>query len=147
MKPGLSWVAIPFLTVALWGVGIAAENPPAKNPPAAGEKKAAPEKAKKPGSQKFQGAITALDAKAGTVSVKSDASEKNFTTQDAAKDAIERLTVGDRVKVVNSEKEGKLVATSVRRLKVKNADSTKSSKDSTNPSKPPVKEDAKSTTK
>ena len=45
MKPGLSWLAIPFLTVALWGVGIAAENPPAKNPPAAGEKNAAPEKA------------------------------------------------------------------------------------------------------
>ena len=83
----------------------------------------------------------------GTVSVKNDASEKNFTTQDAAKDAIERLTVGDRVKVVYSEKEGKLVATSVRRLKVKNADSTKSSKNSTNTSKPPAKDSANSTTK
>jgi hypothetical protein len=147
MKPELSWVAVPLLTAVLWGVGVAADNPTPKNPPAVGENKAAPEKPKKPGSQKFQGAITALDAKVGTVSVKNDASEKNFITQDAAKDAIERLTVGDRVKIVYSEKEGKLVATSVRRLKVKNADSTKSSKDSTNTSKPPAKDSANSTTK
>ena len=144
MKPGLSWIAMPLLTFVLWGVGSAAENPSAKNPPAAGEKKAAPEKSKK---GKFQGAITALDAKAGTVSVKSEADEKNFITQDAAKDAIERLTVGDRVKVAYSEKEGQLLATSVRRVKVKNADSTKNSKDSTNASKPPTKDSAKSTTK
>lgn len=112
---------VPILAVCLAGPGLGAESPSNKNSPPESVKQNAPKKAakaKKPKAQKFVGDISAVDSKTGAVSVKGSAGEKNFMTQDAAKDALERLTVGDRVRVLYSDKEGKLVATSVRRVKL-----------------------------
>ncbi len=75
--------------------------------------------AKTPKALKYRGDISAIDAASGVVSVKGQAGEKQFVTQDAAKDAVERLSVGDNVRVIYSEKDKKLVASSVRRLKAK----------------------------
>ena len=149
MKTSVGWIAMPLLIVMLYGVAVAAESPSTKSPPAAGEVKSEPKKAKKakPAAQKFRGAVTALDAKAGTLSVKSDASEKNFIAQDSVKESIERLSVGNRVKIVYTEKEGKLFASSVRSIKVKNADATKTKKDSSKPAKPPANDSAPAATK
>lgn len=111
-----------LLTIFLNSVGFAAETSPSKEPPKESATKSPPKKkttkTKKPKVQKFVGDISAVDNKSGAVSVKGTAGEKNFVTQDAAKDAVERLSVGDRVRVQYSEKEGKLVATSVRRVKL-----------------------------
>jgi hypothetical protein len=86
-----------------------------------------------------------MDAKAGTVSVRGTSEEKTFTTQDAAKDALEIVTVGEHVRVTYSEKGGKLVATSMKRMKPKSARSgTKEKKPSKGP--PPTKDGGESKT-
>jgi ribosomal protein S1 len=126
---------------------LAAESAPAKNASPESEKKAAEKKpaekrakttkATKP--QRLKGEITALDAKAGTVSVKGASGEKAFTTQDAARDTLEIVKVGEHVGVTYSEKDGKLVATSMKRMKPKSASSgTKEKKPSQGP--PPAKD-------
>lgn len=116
----LLWVGL--LAIFLNGLTFAAETPPSQEPAKPAAKSAQPKKkaakAKKPKVQKFVGNISAVDTKTGAVSVKGTAGEKNFMTQDAAKDALERLAVGDRVRVQYSEKDGKLAATSVRRVKL-----------------------------
>jgi hypothetical protein len=112
---------VPILAVCLAGPGLGAESPSSKNTSPESVKQSEPKKAaktKKPKAQKLVGDISALDTKTGAVSVKGAAGEKSFMTQDAAKDALERLTVGDRVRVLYSDKDGKLVATSVRRVKL-----------------------------
>jgi hypothetical protein len=117
-----------------------AENSSSKTAPSAGSTKEETTKPKKskPTAQKFRGQIIALDVKAGTLLVKNDTTEKSFITLDAAKDAIEQMTEGDSVRITYTEKEGKLVATSVRRLKVKNSTPAK---------KTPANKNSKSTTK
>ena len=115
-----------FLIVAsalcLSVAGFAAEKTPAKPPSTAPIQKSQPKNtksAKTPKALKYRGDISAIDAASGVVSVKGQAGEKQFMTQDAAKDAVERLSVGDNVRVIYSEKDKKLVASSVRRLKAK----------------------------
>jgi len=124
-----------FLAIFLSGVSIAAETPPITAPPKENattpptKKKAT--KTKKPKVQKFVGNISAVDIKSGAVSVKGTTDEKNFITQDAAKDALERLAVGDRVRVQYTDKDGKLMTSSVRRVKLpqsKPAEDTSKSK-------------------
>jgi hypothetical protein len=84
--------------------------------------------------QRLKGEITAMDAKAGTVSVKGTSGEKTFTTQDAARDTLEIVKVGEHVRVTYSEKGGKSVATSIMRMKPKSASSgTKEKKPSKGP--------------
>jgi len=119
-------IAQTFLIVAsalcLSAAGFAAEKTPAKAPSTAPIEKSQPKKtktAKTPKALKYRGDISAIDVASGTVSVKGQAGEKQFVTQDAAKDAVERMSVGDNVRVIYSEKDKKLVATSVRRLTAK----------------------------
>ena len=121
-------VVLLFLTSSP-RAGLAADSTPAKSGAPESEKKAADKnpadkKAKtnsaaKP--QRLKGEITALDVKGGTVSVKGASGEKSFVTQDAAKDTLEILKIGEQVKVTYSEKDKKLVATSLRRIKPKTA--------------------------
>ena len=115
------WAA-PLFAFLLLGLSFGAETPSTKEP-AKESAKTAPvkkkaTKPKKPKVQKFVGNISSVDAKTGMVSVKGSAGEKSFITQDAAKDALERLAVGDRVRIQYSERDGKLAATSVRRVKL-----------------------------
>jgi len=115
------WAA-PLFALLLAGLSFGAETPSTREP-AKESAKTAPvkkkaTKPKKPKVQKFVGNISSVNAKTGAVSVKGSAGEKSFITQDAAKDALERLAVGDRVRIQYSEKDGKLAATSVRRVKL-----------------------------
>jgi hypothetical protein len=115
-------LSVGFLAILLSGVVRAADPPSNKEPPKDSVNKSAPEKkttkAKKPKVQKFIGNITAVDTKTGAVTVKGTTGEKNFITQDAAKDALERLSVGDRVRVQYTDQGGKLMSSSVRRVKL-----------------------------
>jgi hypothetical protein len=113
-----------------------ADSAPAKDAAASSEKKQTEKKTKttKPARpQKLKGEIIALDAQAGTVSVKGTAGEKSFLTQDAAKDSLEVLEVGERVRVVYLEKDGKPVATSLRRIKKSPSSQDKQKKPSAKP--------------
>ncbi len=135
MKKMHRLLAVPLFALLLTGWGLGAESAPAKETKKESAKTAQPKKkatkAKRAKNQKFVGDISAVDTKTGAVSVKGAAGEKNFITQDAAKDALERLSVGERVRVQYSDKDGKLLATSVRRVKLpqtktkSNAPSTK----------------------
>ena len=110
------------LSLCFTAAGLAAEKTPAKSPSTAPMQKSQPKstKSKKtPKALKYRGDISAIDTASGVVSVKGPAGEKQFVTRDAAKDAVERLSVGDSVRVIYSEKDKKLVATSVRRMKAK----------------------------
>ena len=127
---------------------VAADSTPAKSgAPESGknaaDKKPADKKAKTTSAakpQRLKGEITALDVKAGTVSVKGASGEKSFVTQDAAKDTLEILNLGEKVGVTYSEKDKKLVATSLRRIKPKTASSgAKEKKPSKGPT-PPAKD-------
>lgn len=115
------WAA-PLFALLLSGLSFGAETPSTKETvkesakTAPVKKKAS--KPKKPKVQKFVGNISSVNTKTGAVSVKGSAGEKRFITQDAAKDALERLAVGDRVRIQYSERDGKLAATSVRRVKL-----------------------------
>ena len=130
---------------------LAAESVPAKNAAPESEKKAAEKKpaekkakttsaTKTTKPQRLKGEITAMDAKVGTVSVKGASGEKSFTTQDAAKDTLEIVKVGEQVRVTYSEKDGKSVATSMKRMKPKSASSGAKEKKSTKVPTPPAQD-------
>jgi len=143
MESTLRLILVLFLMFSLAGSGSAAEKPAAKEPTAAPANKSGTQtakKTKKATTRKFTGNIAALDAKTGVVSVKGTAEEKNFMAQDAAKDALERLSVGDRVRVLYSEKGGKAVATSVRRLKLPQSKTKTSAQNAKAKSAEPQKE-------
>ena len=150
------------LTVLLFLVNsteavLAAESAPAKNAASQSEKKPAEKKPaeKKPKTtsatkttkpQRLKGGITSLDAKAGTVSVKGTSGEKSFTTQDAARDTLEIVKVGEHVRVTYSEKDGKSVATSMKRMKPKTASSGAKEKNPAQGPTPPAKDSGESKT-
>jgi len=136
---------------------LAAESAPAKNAASESEKKAAEKKpaekkakttsaTKTTKPQRLKGEITAMDAKAGTVSVKGTSGEKSFTTQDAAKDTLEIVKVGEHVRVTYSEKDGKSVATSMKRMKPKTASSGAKEKKPAKGPTPPTKDSGESKT-
>ena len=132
---------------------LAADSAPVKNAASENEKKAADKKpaekkakttstTKTAKPQRLKGEITALDVKAGTVSVKGASGEKSFVTQDAAKDTLEILKIGEEVKVTYSEKDQRLVATSLRRIKPKSASAETKTKKPSKTSAPSTKESA-----
>lgn len=134
---------------------LAAESAPAKNAAPESEKKAAEKKpadkkaktasaTKTAKPQRLTGEITAMDAKAGTISVKGPSGEKSFTTQDAAKDTLEIVKVGEHVKVTYSEKDGKWVTSSMKRVKPKSASSGAKEKKPTKGPTPPAKDGGES---
>jgi len=136
---------------------LAAESVPAQNAAPESEKKAAEKKpaekkakakatsaTKTTKPQRLKGEITAMDAKAGTVSVKGTSEEKTFTTQDAAKDTLDIVKVGEHVRVTYSEKDGKSVATSMKRMKPKTATSGAKEKKPNKGPTPPAKDSGES---
>lgn len=118
--PKLFWAAL--IAVFLQGAALAGETPLAKEAAKESAQKSPskkkPAKAKKPRVQKFVGNVAAVDSKNGALSVKGSEATKNFTTPESAKETLERLAVGDRVRLQYSEKDGKLQATMVRRVKL-----------------------------
>jgi ribosomal protein S1 len=130
------------LVLGLCISNFAAEKPNTKSPAPAPTQKSQQTNSKKtkaPKALKYRGDISAIDTTTGAVSVKGDAGEKRFMTQDAAKDALEHLAVGDTVRVIYSEKDNKLVASSVRRFKAKQVKAT-TSKAPESKSTPPQKD-------
>ena len=119
MRRGFRLPLASLLVFSLCGAGFSAEKAATKSSAAPAAQKSQQNNPKKaPKLVKYRGNISAIDSSSGAVSVKGAAGEKQFITQDAAKDAVERLAVGDSVRVVYSEKNGKLVASSVRKIKV-----------------------------
>lgn len=67
----------------------------------------------KPKAMSATGAVTAVDAKAGTLSVKTKDRDLDLTATSKGKGALGKVKVGDMVKVSYTEKDGKMSASSI----------------------------------
>jgi hypothetical protein len=72
-------------------------------------------KSEKAKTHRITGEVTSLDAKAGTFAVKEKDKEIKLTADSkSAKSALEKVKVGDMVRVSYTEKDGKMIASSVK---------------------------------
>jgi hypothetical protein len=75
------------------------------------------------------GAVTAVDAKAGTLTVKTADKSLDLTATSKAKSALGKVKVGDMVKVSYTEKDGKMNASSLSVVKSPSAAASKTAGD------------------
>ena len=101
MKSMLKVLVIALTALAFSGVSFAADTA-AKS---------------KPKAMSATGAVTAVDAKAGTLSVKTKDRDLDLTATSKGKGALGKVKVGDMVKVSYTEKDGKMSASSITMVK------------------------------
>jgi len=121
VKNALRVLVVVLITVAFSGISFAQAKPatpatPATPPAPAMEKKTESEKAK---TTRITGEVTSVDSKAGTLTVKTKDKEANLIADSNAKGALGKVKVGDMVKVTYTEKEGKMLASSIAGVKSK----------------------------
>jgi hypothetical protein len=119
MKRVFVIVLAAFISVAFVTAGFA--QAPAEKAPAAEKKAPAPEKKaeKKEKTMVFKGEVTAVDAAAKTITVKSAKGEETFDVS-GVKNA-DKIKAGDKVTVKYMEKDGKKAAKSVQVASAKKA--------------------------
>lgn len=110
MKNMIKVLIIAMVTVTFSGLSFAQAKPATPAAPAT-EKKA--ETKAKP--SRMTGEVTSVDAKAGTLAIKGKDKEVNLNAESQnVKTALEKVKVGDMVRVSYTEKDGKMVVDSVR---------------------------------
>ncbi len=104
---------VPLISLTFAGLSFAQATP------ATPEKKME-RKAEKPKVSRITGELASVDGKAGTLTVKVKDKEMSFTAETkSAKSALGKVKAGDKVSVSYTEKDGKLIASSVAAAKVK----------------------------
>jgi len=88
-------------------------------------------KSEKPKAMSATGAVTAMDAKAGTLTVKTKDKDLDLTAVSKAKNALGKVKVGDMVKVSYTEKDGKMNASSISVVKSPSGAAAKAAGDMT----------------
>ena len=114
MKNMIKILAIALTSLAFSSVSFAQAKPATPATPAT---PAAPamEKSEKAKTNRLTGEITSVDVKAGTFTVKGKDKEINLVADSkSTKAEVEKLKVGDTVRVSYTEKDGKMIASSVR---------------------------------
>jgi Cu/Ag efflux protein CusF len=114
VKNMIKILVIALTSLAFSGVSFAQAKPATPATPAT---PAAPamEKSEKAKTNRLTGEITSVDVKAGTFTVKGKDKEINLVADSkSTKAALEKLKVGDTVRVSYAEKDGKMIASSVR---------------------------------
>ncbi len=114
MKNMIKILVIALTSLAFSGVSFAQAKPATPATPAT---PAAPamEKSEKAKNNRLTGEITSVDVKAGTFTVKGKDKEINLVADSkSTKAEVEKLKVGDTVRVSYTEKDGKMIASSVR---------------------------------
>ena len=118
MKNRVRSFVVALTILAFGGFGLAAEKtdkPVEKAPEKSMEKGAKPETVK---STSATGEVKSVDPKAGTLTVKSKDKDINLTAESkSTKSSLEKVKVGDMVKVSYTEKDGKMTATSIAAVK------------------------------
>lgn len=118
MKNMIKVLVIALTSLAFSGVSFAQAKPATPATPAA----PAMEKSEKAKTNRLTGEITSVDVKAGTFTVKGKDKEINLVADSkSTKAEVEKLKVGDTVRVSYAEKDGKMIASSVRASKSKAA--------------------------
>ena len=118
MKNILKVLVIALTALAFSGASFAADT--ATKPDA---------KAEKPKAMSATGAVTAVDAKAGTLTVKTKDKDLDLTASSKAKSALGKVKVGDMVKVSYTDKDGKMNASSISVVKSPSTAATKAAGD------------------
>ena len=116
MKNMIKVLVIALTSLALNGLSFAQDKPATPSTPAApAMEKKTEMKSEKAKTNRITGEVTSLDAKAGTFAVKTKDKEINLTADSkSTKSALEKLKVSDKVTVSYTEKDGKLIASSVK---------------------------------
>ena len=111
MKNMIKVLVIALTSLAFSGVSFAQAKPATPATPAA----PALEKSEKARTNGVTGEVTSIDAKAGTFTVKAKDKEINLVADSkSTKAALEKVKVGDMVRVSYTEKDGKMIASSVK---------------------------------
>ena len=118
MKNMLKVLVIALTALAFSGVGFAADTATKSDT-----------KAEKPKAMSASGAVTAVDAKAGTLTVKTADKSLDLNATSKAKGALGKLKVGDMVKVSYTDKDGKMNASSISVVKSPSTAATKAAGD------------------
>jgi len=114
VKNALKVLVVALTTLAFSGVSFAQEKKATPATPAApATEKKSEMKSEKPKTTRITGEVTSVDAKAGKLTV------TNLTADTKAKGALEKVKVGDMVKVSYTEKDGKMVASSIAKTETK----------------------------
>jgi Cu/Ag efflux protein CusF len=114
VKNMIKVLVIALTSLAFSSVSFAQAKPATPATPAT---PAAPamEKSEKAKTNRLTGEITSVDMKAGTFTVKGKDKEINLVADSkSTKAEVEKLKVGDTVRVSYTEKDGKMIASSVR---------------------------------
>jgi ribosomal 50S subunit-recycling heat shock protein len=123
MKTTVKTLVIALIVLTFSGLSFAQEKAAT---PAAPAKTATKAKA-----TRITGEVTSVDAKAGTLAVKTKDKDVNLDTDAKAKAALKDVKVGDMVRVSYTEKDGKMVASSVGKAKAPAAKATTEKKSET----------------
>ena len=109
-------VALTTLSFSALGFAQAKPATPATPAtPAAPAEKKTDMKSEKAKTHRITGELTSVDAKAGTFAVKEKDKEIKLNADSkSAKAALEKVKVGDMVRVSYTEKDGKMIASSVK---------------------------------
>jgi hypothetical protein len=123
MKNVLRVLVVALISVAFSGISFAQAKPatPATpaTPPAPAMEKKTEMKSEKAKTTRITGEVTSVDSKAGTLTVKTKDKETDLIADSNAKGALGKVKVGDMVKVTYSEKDGKMLASSIAGVKSK----------------------------
>jgi len=123
VKNVLRVLVVALITVAFSGISFAQAKPatPATpaTPPAPAMEKKTEMKSEKAKTTRITGEVTSVDSKAGTLTVKTKDKETNLIADSNAKGALEKVKVGDMVKATYTEKDGKMLASSIAGVKSK----------------------------
>src|SRR5918999_158692 len=111
MKNMIKVLVVALTSLAFTGVSFAQAKPATPSAPAA-EKKSEM-KSEKAKTSRITGEVTSVDSKTGMLTVKTKDKEVNLTADSKAKGELEKVKPGDTVRVSATEKDGKMVATSV----------------------------------
>jgi Cu/Ag efflux protein CusF len=123
VKNVLKVLVVALITVAFSGISFAQDKPatPATpaTPPAPAMEKKTEMKSEKAKTTRITGEVTSVDSKAGTLTVKTKDKETNLIADSNAKGALGKVKVGDMVKATYTEKDGKMLASSIAGVKSK----------------------------
>jgi Cu/Ag efflux protein CusF len=114
MKNILKVLVIAFTALIFGGVSIAQDKKAEKMEKSAADKPTT-EKSTKAKSGTATGEVTSVDPKSGQLTVKAKDKELNLMAESkSAKSALDKVKIGDTVRVSYTDKDGKMVVSSVK---------------------------------
>ena len=115
MKNMIKVLVIALTSLAFSGVSFAQAKPATPTTPPPEMEKKTEMKSDKAKTNDLSGEVTSVDAKAGTFTIKAKDKETKLTAESkSTKAALEKIKVGDMVKVSYTEKDGKMIVSSVK---------------------------------